>query len=67
VFASAVLFAWVHASVWPTPIPLLVLALGLGWLARSTGNLAGPILVHALFNTVACILLFREVFPGLAT
>jgi membrane protease YdiL (CAAX protease family) len=56
-FASAVLFAWVHASVWPSPIPLLVLALGLGWLAVRTGSLAGPILVHALFNGVACLIL----------
>jgi hypothetical protein len=29
-FGTAVLFAWVHARVWPSPIPLLFLALGLG-------------------------------------
>jgi membrane protease YdiL (CAAX protease family) len=56
-FASAVLFAWVHANVWPSPIPLLVLALGLGWLAWRTQSLIGPILLHALFNGVACLIL----------
>jgi membrane protease YdiL (CAAX protease family) len=56
-FASAVLFAWVHSRVWPSPIPLLVLALGLGWLAWRTRSLAGPILLHALFNGAACVIL----------
>ena len=61
-FATAVLFAWVHVRVWPSPIPLLLLALGLGWLARQTRNLAGPMLVHALFNSVACLLLILRPF-----
>jgi membrane protease YdiL (CAAX protease family) len=56
-FASAVLFAWIHASVWPSPIPLLWLGLGLGWLAMRTRSLVGPIVLHALFNGVACLVL----------
>jgi membrane protease YdiL (CAAX protease family) len=56
-FASAVLFAWVHAAVWPSPIPLLWLALGLGWLAMRTRSLVGPMVLHSLFNGVACVLL----------
>jgi membrane protease YdiL (CAAX protease family) len=56
-FSTAVLFAWVHVRVWPSPIPLLLLALGLGWLAYRTRNLVGSILVHSLFNGVACLLL----------
>ncbi len=59
-FATAVLFAWVHASVWPSPIPLLWLALGLGWLALRRAGLAGPIMLHALFNGVACLMLLLE-------
>ena len=30
--ATAVLFSWVHVRVWPSPVALLWLALGLGWL-----------------------------------
>ncbi|MGL4555284.1 MAG: CPBP family glutamic-type intramembrane protease [Gemmataceae bacterium] len=55
VYAVAVLFAAVHSAAWPSPIPLLPLGAGLGWLAR--GGLLGPIVLHALFNAVACALL----------
>jgi hypothetical protein len=64
IFAASVLFAFVHTAVWPTPIPLLVLALGLGWLASRWRNLAGPMLVHSLTNTVACVALVWEVGKG---
>jgi membrane protease YdiL (CAAX protease family) len=53
-FASAVLFAWIHARVWPSPVPLLWLALGLGWLRWRSGSLVGPIVCHAAFNAIAC-------------
>src|SRR5205823_3456785 len=33
VFGTALLFAAVHSSVWPTPVALFPLGLGLGWLA----------------------------------
>ncbi|MBY0229215.1 MAG: CPBP family intramembrane metalloprotease [Gemmataceae bacterium] len=56
-WASALLFAFVHSKVWPSPLALLPLALALGWLARRHGTLAGPILLHALFNAVACAFL----------
>lgn len=54
-FASAIFFAAVHSSVWPTPIPLLLLGLGLGWLAIRTRSIVPSIVVHALFNGVAVI------------
>lgn len=54
-FGSSILFAAVHSSVWPTPIPLLVLGLGLGWLAIRTRSIVPSIVVHALFNGVAVI------------
>jgi membrane protease YdiL (CAAX protease family) len=53
VVGSAALFACVHSNVWPTPIPLAVLALALGWLAVRTQSIIGPIVAHVLFNTVA--------------
>ncbi len=55
IFASSALFAASHYFAWPSPVPLFVLALGLGWLARRTGSLAGPMVLHALFNGVACV------------
>jgi membrane protease YdiL (CAAX protease family) len=54
VCGTAVLFAAIHSSVWPSPIALVVLGLALGVLAWRTGSLVGPILLHSLFNGVAC-------------
>jgi membrane protease YdiL (CAAX protease family) len=54
-YASSLLFAMFHHSVWPSPIPLFVLALGLGWLAQRTRSLVGPMVLHGLFNGVACV------------
>jgi membrane protease YdiL (CAAX protease family) len=58
IYGTALLFAAVHANIWPTPIPLFLLALGLGYLAYRTQNLIAPILVHSLFNAVSCVGLF---------
>ena len=59
IYGTALLFAMFHVSVWPTPIPLFLLALGLGYLAYRTQSVMGPIVMHVLFNTIACIALFR--------
>ena len=64
IYGSAMLFAVFHSSVWPTPIPLFVLGLGLGWLAYRTHSLVGSITVHVLFNSVACLVLGLSVFYG---
>ncbi len=53
VFGAAAMFANFHANVWPTPVPLFVLALGLGWLAVRTQGVVAPIAMHMLFNAVA--------------
>jgi membrane protease YdiL (CAAX protease family) len=55
IFGTAALFAAIHSSVWPSPIALFVLALALGVLAWRTGSLAGPMLLHSLFNSIACV------------
>src|SRR5262249_3359594 len=66
IFATSSLFAMVHSSVWPTPIPLFFLALALGFLAYRTQSLLVPIIFHSLFNAVACIaLLFLQLGPDL--
>jgi membrane protease YdiL (CAAX protease family) len=56
IYATSLIFAVGHAA-WPSPIPLFVLALGLGFLAHRTQSLVAPITFHALFNTVSCIAL----------
>src|SRR5262245_55627517 len=60
-FGSAVLFANVHSAVWPTPIALLPLGLGLGWLRLRTQRVLVPIVTHALFNAVACLDMLYQV------
>lgn len=61
VYGSAMLFGLFHASAWPAPIPLFVMGLVLGALARRTQNLIGPITFHALFNLASFIALYGSV------
>lgn len=55
IYASAALFATVHSAVWPSPIPLFVLGLGLGWLAVRVRGVLVPAAVHGLFNAVSVL------------
>jgi membrane protease YdiL (CAAX protease family) len=59
VYSSSAFFALVHSSVWPSPLPLFILALGLGWLAVRTRGLLVPIIVHGLFNVVSVVFVLR--------
>jgi membrane protease YdiL (CAAX protease family) len=64
IYGAALLFGMVHSFAWPTPIPLFVLGLGLGFLAYRTQSLMGPIFVHFLFNAVACLsLVLPQMLP----
>lgn len=56
IYGSAMLFGAVHG--WPQSIPLFLLGLGLGWLAYRTQSLIGCMVCHALFNAVACFVLY---------
>jgi membrane protease YdiL (CAAX protease family) len=56
VFGSAMLFAMFHMS-WPSPIPIFLLGLVLGWLRLRTQNLWPGIVLHSLFNQVAFLAL----------
>ena len=58
IYATALLFGAAHSFTWPTPIPLFILGLALGVIAYRTQSLIGPVVFHALFNGVACVLLF---------
>ena len=50
IFVSALCFAAVHIGQGLAPIPLFLLALGLGYLFRQTGSLIACITVHFLLN-----------------
>lgn len=54
-FVPAVIFAAVHAAQWPAPIPLFVLAIGLGLVYRRTKGLIAPVAMHATFNGVSTL------------
>lgn len=59
VWAAAAVFAAAHAAVWPTPVPLFVLGLGLGYLALRTRGIAASVVAHGLFNAVSFVYLLR--------
>jgi membrane protease YdiL (CAAX protease family) len=59
VYSSAAFFAIVHSAVWPSPVALFVLGLGLGWLAVRTRGVLVPMVVHGLFNAVSAVYVLR--------
>jgi membrane protease YdiL (CAAX protease family) len=62
VYASSLLFAASHSSVWPSPVALFLLGIGLGFLAYRTRSLVGPITAHALFNSIGCLAMLLQFF-----
>ena len=66
IVTTSLLFAIAHATVWPSPVPLFFLALGLGWLAWRTQSIVPGIVTHSLFNAVACVQLSQSADPALA-
>jgi membrane protease YdiL (CAAX protease family) len=61
ILLSAVIFAAMHASHGPDPIPLFVLAVGLGYLYQRTHRILPSLVVHALLNACSMIVLLLEV------
>jgi membrane protease YdiL (CAAX protease family) len=55
IVAQAILFAVMHASVWPTPWPLLLLGIGLGVIAARSGSIVPTVIAHSLFNSVSIV------------
>ena len=56
--AVSLVFAALHGAVWPTPIPIFFLSLGLGLLYQRTGGILAPIALHMTFNGVSTLLMF---------
>ena len=54
----SLVFGALHGAVWPTPIPIFFLSLGLGLLYQRTGSLLAPIALHMTFNGVSTAILF---------
>jgi hypothetical protein len=59
VFVSSAAFALAHGGTWPDPLPLVVLAVVLGYVYRATHRLLPCVVLHCLFNalTLALVLL----------
>ena len=64
ILVSACLFALAHYSHGPDPIPLFVLAVGLGYLYRQTHRVLPCIVVHFLLNSCSLAALCWSVFFG---
>ncbi|MBI3410018.1 MAG: CPBP family intramembrane metalloprotease [Planctomycetes bacterium] len=63
-YGSSMLWAMFHAMVWPSPIALFFMGLGLSWLSWRTQSLVGPIVWHSLFNCVAFLALVFQYVSG---
>ena len=50
------LFAALHATEWPAPVPIFLMALSLGEMARRSGSLLAPVVAHVLFNANSVVL-----------
>jgi membrane protease YdiL (CAAX protease family) len=61
---TSALFAAIHASEWPAPIPIFVLSLGLGYVYQRTGGVLAPFGLHATFNGISTLMLLVSVLSG---
>jgi membrane protease YdiL (CAAX protease family) len=59
--AVSIVFAALHAPVWPTPIPIFFLSIGLGFLYQRTGGLVAPVVLHMTFNGISTLIMFLTV------
>jgi membrane protease YdiL (CAAX protease family) len=55
IWSSAALFGAIHMNVWPSPIPLFLLGLVLGYLCLRTGSWLCCALFHGLFNGISTL------------
>jgi membrane protease YdiL (CAAX protease family) len=60
IVACSTLFAAMHVSHGPAPIPLFVLALGLGYVYARTGRVLPCIVVHVLLNGCSLVALLTD-------
>jgi membrane protease YdiL (CAAX protease family) len=64
IVVSAALFAASHASNGPDPVPLFVLALGLGYLYQTTRRILPSIIVHFLLNGATLLMMWLFMQEG---
>lgn len=64
IFASAAMFALMHYSHGPDPIPLFFFAIGLGYLYRQTHRILPCVVVHFLLNALSLGLLIVQAYYG---
>jgi hypothetical protein len=57
-------FAGLHYAQWPAPIPIFLLALGLGLVYHRTGSLLAVICMHAVFNASSTLALIYALMMG---
>jgi membrane protease YdiL (CAAX protease family) len=60
ILVNGLFFAAMHSTIWPSPIPLFLLGVGLAWIRYRTSSLVGALTVHSLFNAVAALALVLE-------
>lgn len=63
VVASAALFAAAHTGQGLASVPLFLLGLVLGWIARQTGSIVACVVLHAAFNAVSVALVLLTTRP----
>jgi membrane protease YdiL (CAAX protease family) len=62
ILISAVLFGLAHWGHGPAPIPLTILAIGLGYVYQRTHSIVPVMVVHSLFNSVSMLLFYVYMF-----
>jgi membrane protease YdiL (CAAX protease family) len=64
IVVTSLVFAAAHGAQWPSPIPIFILSLALGFLYQRTGSLLASFALHALFNGFSTLLLFWVLVHG---
>ncbi len=54
----SLVFATLHGKVWPTPMPIFFLSLGLGFLYQRTGGVVASTALHMTFNGMSTLVMF---------
>jgi membrane protease YdiL (CAAX protease family) len=67
IFVASGVFAIMHLGQGAAPIPLFFLAVGLGFLYRSSGRLTPVIVVHMLLNGTTLLVEFLRVNAGITS
>ncbi|MFT7642674.1 MAG: membrane protease YdiL (CAAX protease family), partial [Pirellulaceae bacterium] len=64
ILGSSAIFALMHFSHGPDPIPLFFLSIGIGYVYQRTHRILPCILIHMLLNGFSILLLWLQLFGG---